>query len=133
MVRTVSRFLSSCLLAVFVTIAGCNSDEKTVYEQELTPEEKERLAVCLTENGWVMYGTSTCSGCRAQRKVFGEAFAHIKYVECDPYETNAEAERCLKCDIRKTPTWIQEVDGKEVQRLEMFQLLEYLVEASGCR
>jgi hypothetical protein len=111
---------------------GCDSGSDSGY-QEPTPEELEKLARCLTEKGWVIYGTTTCSGCRATRKNFGDAWQHINYVECDPYETDTQAERCLEKKIRKTPTWILEVDGKELQRLEMYQLLEDLARIAECK
>lgn len=97
-----------------------------------TPQQLEKLARCLTQKGWVMYGTSTCSGCRAQRKAFGEAWAHITYVECDPHESGSQPDRCLERKIRKTPTWVLEVDGQEINRLERYQLLEDLAEFADC-
>jgi len=99
---------------------------------ELTPEQIEKLARCVTEKGWVMYGTVGCSGCRAQRKGFGDSWPLINYVECDPHEAGAQPERCLERNIGKTPAWILEVDGAEVRRVESYQLLEDLARETGC-
>ena len=99
---------------------------------ELTPERIEKLASCLTENGWIMYGKVGCSGCLAQEKGFGDSWSLIKYVECDPHEPGSEPERCLDRNIRKTPTWILEIDGKEVRRIESYQLIEDLARETGC-
>jgi len=92
----------------------------------------ERLARCIAEKGWVMYGSITCSGCRAQRKAFGNAFAHITEIECNPHIANNQVERCLDRKIGKTPTWILEKDGAEIKRIESYQLLEDLAVLTGC-
>ena len=79
-----------------------------------------------------MYGSFTCSACRAQQKTFGKAFRHIKKVECNPHAPNTQVDLCLKMKIKKTPTWIQEKNGEETQRIEGYQLLEDLASLSGC-
>lgn len=102
------------------------------YSGEPTQEELVVLARCLTDKGFVMYGSITCSACSAQRKAFGQAFAHIKEIECNPHAPNSQVQLCLKRKIRKTPTWIAEKDGKEVKRIEGYQLLEDLASFAGC-
>jgi hypothetical protein len=100
--------------------------------EDPTQETLVELAACLTEMGWVMYGSFTCSACRAQRKAFGEAFHHIKEVECNPHAPNTQVDLCLEKKIKKTPTWIMEKDGNEAKRIEGYQLLEDLASLSGC-
>ncbi len=97
-----------------------------------TQETQAQLANCLTEKGWVMYSSFTCSACRAQHKAFGKAFKDIKVIECNPNAPNNQVELCLKRKIRKTPTWILEKNEKEIKRIEGYQLLENLAPASGC-
>ena len=92
----------------------------------------EQLARCIAEQGWVMYGSITCSACRAQRKAFGEAFAHITEIECNPHIADNEVERCLDRKIGKIPTWILEREGVEIRRIENYQLLEDLAALTGC-
>ncbi|MCB1986201.1 MAG: hypothetical protein KDF49_12320 [Nitrosomonas sp.] len=92
----------------------------------------ESFAKCLNEKGYRMYSLFTCSHSRAQRKSFGSAFKYIQEIESNPSASNTQVERCLKNKIRKLPTWIQEVDGREQVRLEGCQLLEVLTAASGC-
>ncbi len=92
----------------------------------------EQLARCMAEQGWVLYGSITCSACRAQRKAFGEAFAHITEIECNPHIAGNQVERCLDRKIRRTPTWIMEKDGVESGRIESYQLLEDLARLTGC-
>jgi hypothetical protein len=105
-------------------LIGCS-----VPRDAATPEQ---LAQCLDDKGWVMYGSFTCSACRAQRKAFGDAFALIKEIECNPTAKNSQAERCLEKKIRKMPTWIREQDGAELGRLEGYQLLEDLAAGASC-
>lgn len=93
---------------------------------------KETLAQCLSENDWLMYGSITCSACRAQRKGFGKAFEHITEIECNPNMPDNQVDLCLARKIAKTPTWIREVDGKEVDRIVGYQLLEDLASRTGC-
>ncbi|NOS80327.1 MAG: thioredoxin family protein [Nitrospira sp.] len=97
-----------------------------------TEDVREGLAMCLSERGMVMYGSITCSACRAQRKAFGEAFSHVTEIECNPHAPNTRAELCIEKNIRKTPTWIIEKEGKETKRLEGYQLVEDLAAFAGC-
>ena len=100
--------------------------------EDPTQETLVELATCLTKKGWVMYGSFTCSACRAQRKGFGKAFSHVDEVECNPHAPNTEVQRCLKMKIKKTPTWIMEKDGKEVKRIVGYQLIEDLASLTNC-
>lgn len=79
-----------------------------------------------------MYGSITCSACRAQRKGFGEAFAEINEIECNPNAPGTQVELCLKRKIGPTPTWIREEDGEERERIEGYQLMEDLADQTGC-
>jgi len=79
-----------------------------------------------------MYGSSTCSACLAQRKMFGEAFVHIREIECNPHAPDSEVDLCIAKKIRRTPTWILERDGQEIMRLQDYQLMETLSKESGC-
>lgn len=100
--------------------------------EDPTQETLVELASCLTEKGWVMYGSFTCSACRAQRKAFGKAFSDIKEIECNPHAPNTQVDLCLEKKIRFTPTWIMEKDGNETNRIEGYQLLEDLASKTGC-
>lgn len=120
-------------LGMAVWMAGCGPDSSsTVGVEEPSAESLSAFARCLTDAGWVMYGSVTCSACRSQRKAFGEAIAQIVEIECNPHMPDAQAERCLERGVRRTPTWIRELDGEVIQRLEDYQLLEALAAASDC-
>ena len=117
------------LAGVMLGALGWTLASGAAMAEEITPAE---LALCLSEKGWVMYGSITCSACRAQRKAFGAAFAEIEEVECNPYAPNTQVELCLEREIATTPTWIREANGAELERIEGYQLLEDLAEATGC-
>jgi hypothetical protein len=128
--RTILALIGIFFTAMWVMQGNAHADDSR-FEN---PDEATlvELATCLTEKGWVMYGSITCSACRAQRKAFGKAFSHIKEIECNPHAPNTQVELCLERKIKKTPTWIMEKDGKEIKRIEGYQLLENLAPLSGC-
>ena len=97
-------------------------------------DKYNEFAECLDEKGFIMYGSMTCASCARQRALFGDAFQFIEEIECDPRNPNPETERCIKKEIEKTPTWIQEdAEGNELYRFEPgMQSLEKLSEVSGC-
>lgn len=130
--KRVKTLLIASLLTLFIT--SCEKEDNTadVTETEPTQEGLVMLAHCLTEKGWLMYGSITCSACRAQRKAFKDAFVHIREIECNPNIPGNQAELCLQQQIRKTPTWLQEREGQELGRLESYQLLEDLASSSDC-
>jgi len=128
-------FLIACLaLGLPLSTYQISSAEANEAGQSYASRQDklESFAKCLSEKGYLMYSSFTCSRCRAQRKNFGEAFEYIKEIECNPTATNTQVELCLEKKIRKTPTWIQEVNGQELKRLEGYQLLEILASSSGC-
>ena len=90
------------------------------------------FAKCIDSSGLKMYGQYTCGVCKSQRNLFGSSFQYIGEIECHPKGENPQTQLCLEKDIAKTPTWILEQDGIEVNRLEDYQSLEILAEASGC-
>jgi len=111
-----------------------------VINQELMQEEKQEisevtssvsdvsdknaaLAKCLTEKGAKMYGASWCSHCANQKKMFGDAFQYIDYVECD----TTGQEECNSAGIEGYPTWT--ING---QKYPGETSLENLAQLSGC-
>ncbi len=127
----------ACLWSLcFTVMIGCTESDtasKSEVESDATPEDLETLARCLTTDGWVMYSSVTCSVCRVQKKLFGDAINYIQTVECNPNADNAQPERCLEKKIRKTPTWIREREEMELGRLEGYQPLDVLASQSSCQ
>lgn len=77
---------------------------------------------CLTEQGVTMYGVDWCPNCRDQKRVLGEEFASVDYVNCD-----FQKELCREKGVTMYPVWSKGNDA-----LIGFQPLEQLSEFSGC-
>lgn len=126
----------ACLWLLYIIVMiGCTESgtaSKSEVANDAKTEDLETLARCLTTDGWVMYSSLTCSVCRVQKKLFGDAISYIQTVECNPNADNAEPERCLEKMIRKTPTWIREREETELGRLEGYQPLDVLASQSSC-
>lgn len=91
-----------------------------------TPKSDERIdkfAQCLSQKGVVMYGAYWCSHCQNQKKLFGQSFKYINYVEC-----TKETQKCQEKDIKGYPTW-EFADGSKVGGEMSFQALS---EKSSC-
>lgn len=94
----------------------------------------DELAQCLTERGYVMYGSITCGQCAKQRALFGDSFQYIKEIECKPGKENSETERCVQKNIEGTPTWfIEDASGNTLKQFDKGVVaLKQLSAESGC-
>lgn len=135
--RSTNKVLTMALSLMFLlTMSACNkaSESNSKNADQLDPL---KLAECINKNGWVMFSSITCSACRAQRKLFGDAFNTITSIECNPHAENTQTELCLKHQIKKTPTWIKfdggVYKGEELARIESFHLLDDLSELTACK
>lgn len=84
----------------------------------------DNFAQCLTDKKLTMYGAYWCSHCQAQKKLFGESFKNVSYVEC-----TANPDLCTQKGINGYPTWI-DASG---QKYEGEQSLEKLSQISSCQ
>lgn len=100
-------------------LAGCGTKAPTQSTDTLA------LAECLTAKGAVMYGTDRCPHCQNQKKLFGDAFEKINFVNCDPDQDKAI---CDIAGVRWYPTW-KFTDGTV---LEGTQTLAALSSAGQC-
>jgi len=88
----------------------------------LTMPDYENLARCLSSNNVTMYGTEWCTHCKAQKKMFGDSFQYINFVDCD-----ISKDVCEKEGIKGYPTW--DIAGHKVAgELEA----EALSKLTGC-
>jgi glutaredoxin len=87
-----------------------------------TGSNYDNFAKCLTEKGVVMYGSVTCPHCQNQKKVFGESFKYISYIECSENPT-----QCSENGVQFVPTW--SIDGKLYTGEKTIEELSSL---SGC-
>ena len=120
-------------LVIPVVIAGLVVSGVLFFAQTGTVVKKDYsdLVEQINKAGWVYYKSYTCSNCRRQEKLLGEAYNKLNSVECHPDGPNGNPELCLKNNITKTPTWILERDGAEVRRVEGLQTIEALTEMAG--
>lgn len=99
---------------------------------QVSQEQLVKFTKCITEKGWVMYSSATCSACRAQLELFGSAYVHLKIIECNPHAPDTQVELCLKKKIRYTPTWLMEEGGTEVKRFRSYRELQDLASITDC-
>ena len=93
------------------------------FQADLPAENVPELAMCLAERGVVMYGAEWCSHCQNQKKLFGESFKLVAYVECPD-----EPDVCTAMGIEGYPTWVFP-DGRW---LVGEQSIELLAREAGC-
>lgn len=87
----------------------------------------DNLAKCLTEKNIKMYGAFWCSACNSQKKMFGESWKYVNYVECSTSDMK-QTQECSDANIEYYPTW-EFPDG---ERIEGAVPLENLAKLSGC-
>lgn len=97
----------------------------TKTESDLNDSEPtaSRLAKCLSEKGFVMYGTDTCGACAIQRSYFGSYFSHVNYINCD-----RNPSICENKGISGYPTW----EDREGRKYKGAIPLDMLAQLSGC-
>ncbi len=94
------------------------------------PSQYDNFAKCLAEKNITMYGAEWCSHCQAQKKLFGNSFQYVLYVECPD-----NAQLCIDKGIEGYPTWIfpSASSGQVLdKRFGGEQTLEKLSQESGC-
>lgn len=89
------------------------------------PSIYDGFAQCLTEKGATMYGASWCKYCQAQKKVFGDAFRFVNYVECPD-----NVQFCIDKGIQGYPTWL--IGSSTVSGFSENSTMKELSEISGC-
>ncbi len=112
------------LLACLKLFLGTDSPpENQVTDTKLQNlQERIDFAKCLMKKGWIMYGVDTCEYCLAQKKIFGQAFEQIHYINCDFQETI-----CREKGLSYYPVW-----GNGTKLLTGIQTFQKLAAESGC-
>lgn len=90
---------------------------------KVTGKNYDDFAKCLADKKLTMYGAYWCPHCQAQKKLFGDAFQYVPYVEC-----TTSPELCTQKGVNGYPTWI-DASGR---KYEGEQELEKLSQISGC-
>lgn len=95
----------------------------TQLQKRNSPGEYDDFAICLTNVGLGMYGTDWCPYCQEQKRLFGNSFRLVTYINCDANPT-----ACNNQGVTTYPTWIS-ADGSRVTGV---QTLEALSERTNC-
>lgn len=90
----------------------------------IDPKKIEALAKCLTQKGVAMYGAYWCPHCQAQKKIFGDSFKYVNYVEC-----TKDIKKCQEKKIEGYPTWI----FKNGDRIKGEASFEELAKKTACK
>ncbi len=104
-----------------------HSDSGTVDEGSQSNSQLS-FSECLSEKNVVMYGVSWSPDVASQKKLLGDSFSSITYVDCDP----ASGEVPAACDdISVFPTF-EIGSGSNVKKLVGKQSINALALATGC-
>lgn len=114
----IKKIMLSLGVILILIITGCSLTGGTV-----TKTSTNSLAKCLTEKNIVMYGTEWCSHCQNQKKLFGNDFKDVTFVDCDQ-----NPGKCDAAGVTGYPTW--KIMGKNYPG-EMS--LSQLASLSGCK
>jgi len=110
------------ILIMVVVIGYLIYNTSTDLTDTSKKDTKESFEQCLTKAGLKMYGTEWCSFCMQQKRLFGDAFENVAYIDCDQNK-----ELCTSEEIRGYPTW--KMNGESYQGV---QSLEKLAQLSDC-
>jgi len=119
--RTALRALQ--LSVLFVALAGV----LPTTADTAGPARLDNFAKCVATKS-TFYGSFWCPHCDDQKKLFGDSFKYIHYVECTVPRSRQISFECMAARIRVTPTWIF-TDG---ERREGLQSLQQLGDKTGC-
>lgn len=84
------------------------------------------FAKCLQSKNVTMYGAAWCSHCQNEKRIFGESFKYVPYVECPD---NPQA--CAAKNIQSYPTWLLP-NGEQLVGEQNGDGYRALSEKSGC-
>ena len=116
MKKTKVIFIISVLI-ISVILVGCSSTGPP-----------ETFAKCLTEGGIKIFGAYWCPNCITQKKMFGDSWEYVNYIECSLPGGKGQTQYCKQAGIEGYPTWEFE-DG--TRRSGVIQL-EELSSITGC-
>lgn len=121
-------------MVIPIIIAGVLAVGVTFFAQSgnVVQADYSGLAECLNNRGMVYYKSVRCSNCQRQEKLFGQAYTLLNSVECHPDGPGGNPELCLEKGIDKTPTFLIEENGQEIDRLEGLTPIDKLAEFAGC-
>ena len=108
------------MVVTLIFVSGCVNNGNNSPKQDT-------FAQCLSEKGVVMYGTETCPNCQNQKKLFGDSFQYVTYVECG--KGGEDAKKCEDAGITGVPSW--KIGGKMYSGQKPLAQLEALAGCDG--
>lgn len=93
------------------------------------PGQYDDFAKCLSDKGVKMYGAYWCPHCMSQKRMFGNSWKHINYIECSLPNKSGQTLNCRQAGIRSYPTW-EFQDGKRIEGTLSFDKLS---QYSNCK
>jgi len=120
--------IAAILMVGIVLIIQYNKSNFISSINDTLNDDVARLATCLTEKGYRMYGSATCGACAAQKGLFGDDFDKVDYVECSQNAPNSRTQECIIAGLVAVPTW----EAKGVLLDPGVMTLETLKEKAGC-
>ena len=91
----------------------------------LNSGQYDEFAQCLTENGVKMYGAYWCPHCNEQKKMFGNSWDYVEYIECSLPNAAGQNDVCNVAGISGYPTW-ELGNGTRLQGTQTFETLSQL-------
>ena len=111
-------FIVIVLIIVF-RLAGDASADSGKYDV---------FAQCLSDSGVKMFGAYWCPHCQSQKKMFGDSWGNVNYIECSLPNRAGQTPLCTSEGIMSYPTW-EFADGSRVNNV---MTLGDLSIRSGC-
>jgi hypothetical protein len=88
----------------------------------------DSFAQCLAAKHAKMYGLYWCPHCQEQKKLFGDSFRYVPYVECAIRGSHEMAQECQVAGVKLFPSW----QFGENPPKEGILSLEALSDKTGC-
>ncbi len=109
---------------IILIIIGAIYGYKNITGRVIEPGQYDEFAQYLTEQGVKMYGTEWCSHCKNQKKLFGNSFQYIDYIDCD-----RNRKVCTDAGVKGYPAW--NINGQNYPGEQSLQRLASLTGYSG--
>jgi hypothetical protein len=89
----------------------------------------DSFAKCLADKQAKMYGLYWCPHCADQKRMFGESFQNVPYIECAIRGSHELAPECKTAGVKLFPSW---QFGSEAPKEGVLSLNE-LSQKTGCK
>lgn len=107
------------VIGAIVYAASTKSEKSSEYDQ---------FAQCIADSGAKFYGAFWCPHCLEQKRMFGDSYKLLPYIECSTPDQQGQLQVCIDADIKGYPTW-EFPDGTRESGEIPFDVL---AEKTGC-